>query len=125
MKSVRLERGGSAALSNGLLMKLVYSHPNFAQVGLVRSLLASERIPCVIRNEFLSSLAGGLPVNDVWPELWVADEDFMLAQSVVSQFQETPLTAQEEWICPRCGSKNEGNMAICWNCDYEIDGLDQ
>ena len=103
-------------------MKLVYSHPNFPQVALVRSLLENERIPAVTRNEHLASLAGGLPALDTWPELWVADEDFLLAQSIVSHFQESTQTPQEEWTCPRCGATNEGNMALCWNCDYEIDG---
>ena len=105
-------------------MKLVYSHPNFAQVSLVRSLLQNERVPTVIRNEFLSSLAGGVPVFDTWPELWVADEDLLIAQSLVSQFEQqgTGELQTEPWLCPRCGAQNEGNMAICWNCDYEIDG---
>ena len=62
-------------------MKLIYSHPNFAQVALVRSLLENERIPSVIRNEQLSSLAGGLPALETWPEIWVADEDALAAQS--------------------------------------------
>ena len=105
-------------------MKLVYSHPNLAQVALIRSLLQNERVPTVIRNEFLSSLAGGIPALDTWPELWVADEDFLIAQSLVSQFekQENLGPQSEPWTCPRCGAANEGNMAICWNCDYEIDG---
>lgn len=102
-------------------MKLVYSHPNFAQVGLVRSLLAAERIPCVTRNEHLSSLAGGIPSLDTWPELWVANEDFFMAQGVVNEFQATPEAPLEDWTCPRCDAHNAGNMAICWNCDYEID----
>jgi hypothetical protein len=104
-------------------MKLVYSNPNFAQVGLVRSLLENEGVPCVTRNEFLSSLAGGIPATETWPELWVADEDFPVAQSLVSQFEQKGALElpSEPWTCPRCGAENEGNMAICWNCDYEID----
>lgn len=104
-------------------MKLVYSHPNFAQVGLVRSLLESERIPAVIRNEHLSSLAGGLPALDTWPELWVAEEDLLLAQSIINQFQSQAIPESEltNWTCPQCGSENDANVGICWNCDYEID----
>jgi hypothetical protein len=103
-------------------MKLVYSHPNFAQVGAIRSLLEQARIPCVTRNEHLSSLAGGLPALDVWPQLWVADEDVLLARSVLSEFDQAPEIQSEDWVCPRCGASNEGNMGACWNCDWEIDG---
>jgi len=103
-------------------MKLVYTHQNFAQVGLLRGILERERIPVVTRNEHLSSLAGGLPPLDVWPQLWVADEDFQIAQSLVEEFQNAPEVVYDDWICPRCGAKNDGNMGICWQCDWEIDG---
>lgn len=102
-------------------MKRVYTHQNFAQVGLVRSLLEQERIPSITRNEHLSPLAGGLPTFETWPELWVADEDFRLAQSVVSQARDFPATTFEDWVCPKCGSHNDGNMGACWNCDFEVD----
>ncbi len=105
-------------------MKLVFTHPNFAQVGLVRTLLQSERIPCVTRNEHLSALAGGLPALDTWAQLWVADEDFLLAQSVVNQVEEASETSFEAWDCPRCGERNEGNMGVCWKCDFEIDSAE-
>jgi hypothetical protein len=97
-------------------MKLVYSH-GYSQVGMVRSMLENERIPSVIRNHRLMGDAAYGPV-----ELWVADEDFFLAQSIINQRQNNPEDQLEDWMCPRCGAQNEGNMAICWNCDYEIDG---
>jgi len=104
-------------------MKLVYSHQNFAQVGLIRGILERERIPVVTRNEHLSSLVGRLPALEIWPQLWVADEDFQLAQSIISEFQNALQTEYEDWICPRCGSQNDGNMGACWKCDWEIDGV--
>ncbi len=97
-------------------MKLVCSHPNVTYVGMVRSLLESERIPSVIRNHrLMGDAAYGMP------ELWVADEDFFLAQSIITQDQNTPEEQCEAWRCPKCSAENEGNMAMCWNCDYEID----
>ena len=104
-------------------MKLIYAHRNFAQAGLVRAMLQEARIPCMTRNEHLTSLLGELPALDI--ELWVADEDYFLAQSVVSQMQDAPETEHEAWTCPRCGELNEGNMGACWNCDWEIDGLQE
>lgn len=105
-------------------MKLVYSHPNFAQVGLVRSLLENDGIPTVTRNQNLSPLAGEVPVFEVWPELWVAEEDFERAHNLIEKSKAAPTPEEElsSWICPRCGAENEGNMGLCWNCDYAIDG---
>lgn len=102
-------------------MKRVFSHRNFARVGLLRGLLESRRIPVVTRNEHLSSLMGELPALDI--ELWVADEDFLLARSVLEEWKDAPATAFEDWLCPRCGAQNDGNMGACWNCDWEIDQM--
>ena len=99
-------------------MKLVYSHPNFTHAGLMRGLLEAERIPVVTRNE---RLMGEIRVV-LNIELWVADEDFLLAQSLVREFDEAPATPLEDWACPRCGAQNDGNMALCWNCDWQVDG---
>ncbi|BCM91171.1 hypothetical protein IAD21_03035 [Abditibacteriota bacterium] len=105
-------------------MKLVYSHPNFPYVGLMRSLLENNGIPSFIRNEYLSMLRGEIPPLEASPELWVADEDFETAQSIITQSRthSTPENALASWTCPRCGAENEANMGLCWNCDYEIDG---
>ena len=102
-------------------MKRIYTHQNFAQVGLIRSLLEGARVPSITRNEHLASLSS-FQSPDLWPELWVADEDYLLAQSVVSEARDLPPTSFEDWTCPRCGARNEGNMGACWNCDFEIDG---
>jgi hypothetical protein len=98
-------------------MKLIYSHPNVTYVDMMRSLLANESIPSMIRNHRL--MGEGAFTN---PELWVADEDVFLAQSILTQHQDQPSPDMADWTCPRCGAENEGNMGICWNCDYEIDG---
>ena len=55
-------------------MKRVYTNPSAAQCNLLRSLLESNGIPCLVKNETLSSLAGKVPFTEVWPELWVADD---------------------------------------------------
>ena len=70
-------------------MKRVYTSPNAAQCNLLRSLLESNGIPCLVRNETLSSLVGGVPFTEVWPELWVADESqFDEARRIVEEATE-------------------------------------
>lgn len=101
-------------------MKLVYSHPNFSQVALLRSALENAGIAAVIRNEHLSPLVGKLPAGEVWPELWVNEGEFDRAEQLLLELSAG--SAQEPWTCPRCGARNEGNMALCWQCDYAVDG---
>jgi len=55
-------------------MKKVYTSPSAAQCNLLKSVLESHDIPCVVRNEAVSGLAGGVPFTEVWPELWVLDD---------------------------------------------------
>jgi hypothetical protein len=63
-------------------MKLVFSSPNSALVGLAQSLLESANIASEVRNEVVSQAMPGLPFT---PELWVLrDEDFEEARSLVA-----------------------------------------
>jgi hypothetical protein len=63
-------------------MKLVFSSPNSALVGLAQSFLKSANIASEIRNDAVSQAMPGLPFT---PELWVLrDEDFEEARSLVS-----------------------------------------
>ena len=38
---------------------------------LIRDLLVADGIPVEMRGEQLTSLAGGIPLPDAWPTLWV------------------------------------------------------
>lgn len=54
-------------------MKPLFSSPDSAQVGFIRSLLEAAEIPCEVRNEAVSQAMIGIPFS---PEVWVRDEDF-------------------------------------------------
>jgi Putative prokaryotic signal transducing protein len=56
-------------------MKRVYTGSTLSDCSVRRSVLESHGIQCVIKNEFLSPLAGGIPAPEVWPELWVLDDE--------------------------------------------------
>jgi hypothetical protein len=65
-------------------MKLVFTSPDSAQVGLMQSILDSAEIPCEVRNEAVSQAMIGTPFA---PELWILrDEDYDEARSVVLEF---------------------------------------
>ena len=72
-------------------MKRVYTNPSAAQCNLLRSLLESNGIPCVVKNETLSGLTPRVPWTEVWPELWVADDSqFDEARRIVEEATEHP-----------------------------------
>ena len=56
-------------------MKKVYTGTNLVDCSFRRTILESHGIQCLIKNELLSPLAGGVPEPEVWPELWILDDE--------------------------------------------------
>ena len=101
-------------------MKKLTSSPSIITINHYKNLLESEGIPSQIRNEFLGGIAGEMPLQEVWPELWVDNEmDYDRAKQLIDESiaDESP---QRSWKCGRCGEQNEGQFAACWNCGSEI-----
>lgn len=76
-------------------MRSVYAAANSADAYLVKNLLEHAGIRATIRGEPLQGGLGGLPVTDLI-QVCVADADTADARSVVREWQETPLPADEE-----------------------------
>jgi hypothetical protein len=73
-----------------------------------------------IRNQHLGGIMGEMPVFETWPQLWVVNElEFdratQLIEAADSESHEVP------WTCRKCGEKNEGQYAACWNCEASAD----
>lgn len=56
-------------------MKRVYTGTSVMDCNVRRSVLEAHGIQCMVKNELLTPLAGGIPAPEVWPELWVLDDD--------------------------------------------------
>lgn len=99
-------------------MKRVYTAQNVMLVSHLRNLLEGAGIACVIKNEFLGGAAGELPLVEVWPELWVAeDADYARANAIVAEALRTDARpAAPPWTCPVCGERIEGQFTDCWRC---------
>jgi len=102
-------------------MKKVFVSRNIAEVGLLKSLLEEEGIVGFIKNEHLFMTAGEVPFTEVYPELWVSDDDTARAEQLVSRWHEKPPEYSEPWTCANCGEENEGQFGECWNCGKPID----
>ena len=64
------------------IMKRLFSSPDSAEIGLVRSRLEAAGIECEMRNEHLSSAMPGTPFD---PELWVLrDSQFAEARELLA-----------------------------------------
>jgi hypothetical protein len=97
-------------------MKKLTSSESLVTINHFKNLLESEGIPCQIRNEYLGGIAGEMPLQEIWPELWIINDiDYDRAKQLIDSaiVEESP---QTYWKCPRCGEENEGQFAACWNC---------
>ena len=70
-------------------MKKLCSTNDEIQGNMLKSLLDSNGIESVLKNELLSPLAGGIPFNEVQPELWVHEKDFDRATQIISDATDT------------------------------------
>lgn len=101
-----------------MAMKRVYSAQNALMVDHLKHVLDTEGIGCAVRNRFLSGVAGQLPPNECWTELWVLDEaDESGATDLIRKALETRDASQREtWTCLRCGEVLEAQFESCWKC---------
>jgi hypothetical protein len=94
-------------------MKKVFSSPESAQIGLLKSMLENAGIPCFIKENF----SGVYPINAFPAELMIEnDADYEKAIALVNAWQQEPAQPRENWTCPQCGEQLEGQFLVCWNC---------
>lgn len=98
-------------------MKKVASSQSLVTISHYRNLLGSEGIPSFIRNEYLGAIAGEMPFEEVWPELWVRNDlDYDRARQLIDGTTLASESPAFPWRCRSCGTENEGQFAACWNC---------
>src|SRR4051794_22444932 len=98
-------------------MKKLLSSANFTEIGLLKSQIESEGIPCVTRNENLIASSGSVPFFDCYPELWVLhDADFCSAEALLAKRKDMASQPAAAWLCPSCGEEIEGQFESCWRC---------
>ena len=98
-----------------LMLKLFVS-PLLMEVESLKEILEQENILCTIKNQQGSSLAGEVPFAEVFPELWVNDEDFPTAQEFLEHWRQAQPTETTSWTCPKCGEALEKDFTACWKC---------
>lgn len=68
-------------------MRKVFESWRQEKVGHFQSILESNGISTLIKNDCISAVEGTTPLDDVLPELWVVnDGDYQRALSILAQF---------------------------------------
>ncbi len=98
-------------------MKKIYEHLEFARVGHFQAILESEGIATLIKNQSAQVGAGEIPFTEVFPELWVVDDnDYDRALKLLEEYQPPDTEKLTDWTCPKCGEFVEKEFGECWNC---------
>ena len=98
-------------------MKKVYTNENRFIVSNAKNILEANGVDVTVRNEHASSAVGELSVFDAWMELWVDDDDYVRAVSILENALSQPGAAL--WRCVGCNELNDASFEICWNCQRE------
>ena len=99
-------------------MKRVWSGATLADTTHLKNLLEHAGIGSLIKNVYIGSAIGDLPVYDSAPELWVWNDADAAQADVLLRDAMRPAdsTKTQVWRCGACGESNEGQFAVCWRC---------
>ncbi len=98
-------------------MKKVYETLDPLMFGYLQNLLLNEGIDCATKNEYLPRVAGAVPQDECWYEIWVTnDQQYDNAKKIIQDVLSGDNPTGPQWICPKCGEKNEYQFSVCWNC---------
>lgn len=101
-------------------MKEVFVYQNLIEVEVRKERLEQAGIRCLIKNQRSSGLAGEIPFTEVFPEVWVIqDEDYDQARQMLKEGLVSLPLNQDSWICSGCGESHETQFAECWKCGRE------
>ncbi|MCP5537274.1 MAG: DUF2007 domain-containing protein [Akkermansiaceae bacterium] len=104
-------------------MKEIYRHKDHSTVAYYKSILESEGIPTMLRNEH-TTMAGlsEIPIPEFYPNICVMnDEDYPRAWEIMKRTMETnSKDAEVEVTCAICGESNPGNFDICFSCGEDM-----
>jgi hypothetical protein len=91
----------------------IYRALDLADAQFVHDLLQQDGIPVEQRGTNLSGLAGGIPIADAMPTLWVVPHNADRARALIAAMERP--TAAGPWTCA-CGEDNDANFGSCWSC---------
>jgi putative signal transducing protein len=97
-------------------MKLIFSSTDLVVVNELKDILDGAGIPCFINNENAPQLAGGVPMAEAMPELWIDDDSREAEALQIKKDWLSPQPQGTAWTCPKCGEQSESQFTSCWKC---------
>ncbi len=95
-------------------MQKLFVSPMLVEIESLKDMLEQEGILCTIKNQQGSSLAGEVPFAEVFPELWVInDDDYPKAQDFLENWQKARPAKETAWTCSSCGESHEKDFTSC------------
>jgi hypothetical protein len=96
----------------------VFEDFDITLVGHYQSVLESNDIATLIKNQFGTSGAGELPFVEVIPQLLILnDADADRARALINELHEPKSPGKSQaWTCPGCGTPQESEFTHCWQC---------
>jgi len=101
-------------------MKKLYVSQSLIDVESRKELLDQAGILCSIKNQRSAMLGGEIPFVEVFPELWVLqDEDLEQAQKFLEDWEKAKPLETTGWTCAHCGEIHQKEFTTCWKCNHE------
>ncbi|MFT4546148.1 MAG: hypothetical protein ACI8XO_000837 [Verrucomicrobiales bacterium] len=98
-------------------MRKIFEHIEFARVGHYQSILEDAGIATSIKNLGASSGSGEIPFTEVFPELWVNNDDqYDRAMELLEPYHNKEIPSEAAWQCPNCTEQVPGSFGQCWQC---------
>jgi hypothetical protein len=95
-------------------MQRITRAPNIAIAQLWVDALRAQGIEASMQRYYINSIAGDIPPDQCWPEIWVMDDaQADAARTALREWQHPP---QRAWTCSHCGEWVEGGFESCWQC---------
>ena len=102
------------------MMKKLYVSQSLIDVESRKELLEQADIPCMIKNQRSAMLGGEVPFVEVFPELWILqDEDLGRAETLLKDWEEAQPLKTTSWTCSSCDEIHLKEFTTCWNCGQE------
>lgn len=101
-------------------MKKLYVSQNLVDVETRKEILEQLQIPCMVKNQRSAMLGGEVPFVEVFPELWVLnDEDLETAKTLLDDWEQATSQNATSWTCGGCGEVHQKEFTSCWKCGRE------
>jgi hypothetical protein len=98
---------------------LVHRGRSVTDAHLVADWLRRNDIPAQVRGVERNAAAGGIPIHDSWPDVWVRGADRERAEVAMKALYTGSDGAA--WRCPACGEECPSGFGSCWKCGASND----